>query len=98
MSTLTNKTARDIVLPTGHVIARNGGKIETTNAVIRSVDNAPLIKALETTGALAIVMDADPEPGFRPAPPVLAVKPISKTALIEALEPSAKAEKAATPT
>ena len=59
MAKIINLTAREISLPTRHVIPR-GAALETTNAVIDCSDNWPMINGLALSGALQIERDPDP--------------------------------------
>lgn len=59
MAKIINLTAREISLPTRHVIPR-GAALETTNAVIDSPDNWPMINGLALSGGLTVERDPDP--------------------------------------
>ena len=59
MAKIINLTAREIALPTRHVIPR-GAVLEIPNAVIDSPDNWPMINGLALSGALTVERDPDP--------------------------------------
>ena len=63
MAQLTNKTRRAIELPSRHVIPK-AGKLVTTNAVIRAIDNWSKLSGLILSGEVAVAFD--PEPGPEP--------------------------------
>ena len=71
MAKLTNPTKRDITLPAGHVIPREGELI-TTNDVIRG-DNWPMLSGLILSKTIGVEYDAVPEE--------IAAKPKGKAAI-----------------
>lgn len=98
MAKIINLTARELSLPTRHVIPRSA-VLEIPNAVIDSPDNWPMINGLALSGALTVERDPDPaeEAAAAPAAPVAAAPApapaIGGDAATEA-EPAAKAGKA----
>lgn len=59
MAKLTNRTKRDIDLPSRHVIPRLG-ELTLPNETIRSVDNWPRVNGLVLSGDLAVEFDPEP--------------------------------------
>lgn len=78
MAKIINLTAREISLPTRHVIPR-GAALETTNAVIDSPDNWPMINGLALSGVLTVERDPDPaeEAAAQAAPAAVHPAPIT---------------------
>lgn len=65
MAKLTSAMLADFPLPTGHVIPRLGVLV-TTDAVIRCVDNWPILQGFIFNGSVAV--EYDPEPEAAPEP------------------------------
>lgn len=67
MATLINPTNRDIRLPAGHVIPRDG-QLTVTNDIIRG-DNWAVLSGLINSGTIAVEYDPEIEPGYEPEKP-----------------------------
>lgn len=59
MAKIINLTARDIPLPTRHVVPR-GTALDIPNAVIDCTDNWPMLNGLALAGMLRVERDPDP--------------------------------------
>lgn len=59
MAKLTNPSKRDITLPAGHVIPREGELITTDD--VFGGDNAPVLNGLIASGQIIAEYDAAPE-------------------------------------
>ncbi|TNC05559.1 hypothetical protein [Paracoccus marcusii] len=59
MASITNNTREAVILPTGHTVARLG-RLETTNAVLRSADNLRTITTMVAARMIDIEYDPDP--------------------------------------
>ena len=71
MAKLINPTRRNITLPAGHVIPREG-ELVTTNDVIRG-ENWPTLSGMILSGQIAVEYDPEPEE--------IAAKPKGKAAI-----------------
>ena len=74
MAKIENKNRWDLELPGGNIVP-GFGSLETTNEVIRMIDNKRVLDILEKTKEVIITLDADPE--LREAR-VLAIEPASQ--------------------
>ena len=59
MAKITNLKRFDFSLPSGHIVP-GFGTLETTNEVIRSIDNWRVIPGMKVSGDLEYEMDEDP--------------------------------------
>lgn len=65
MARISNPSRKDIILPAGHVIPREGELI-TTNDVING-DNWLVLQGMALAGQVIVEMDPDPEAAFENA-------------------------------
>lgn len=100
MAKITNPSKRPLTLITGHVVPA-GGELITTNDVLRSTDNAPMLGGLARSGQITLEYDAEVDPDgiavpltvIEPLPEVTAQADADRQLAIAA-EENAAAEKA----
>lgn len=61
MAKITNPSKRPLTLNTGHVIPACG-ELKTTNDVLRSTDNAPMLGGLARSGQISLEYDEEVDP------------------------------------
>jgi len=96
MAKVSNPGNRPITLATGHVIPAFGS-LETTNDVLRGVDNANTISGLAKSGQIVVTFDADVDPetnssvvvSIEPNPEVLAQAEADRQLAVAAAENAA---------
>lgn len=59
MASITNKTKRDITLPSRHVVPKMGSLDNLLNETIKSTDNWPMINGLALAGDIEVILDAE---------------------------------------
>lgn len=75
MAKIINHTTCELPLPTGHVVPRRG-TLDTSDEVIRHVDNAPILQGFIANGQFSVEFDLAPEA----APEIKGKKPITASA------------------
>jgi len=101
MAKITNPSQRPLRLLTGHVVPANGA-LDTTNEILRSPDNWPMLNGLALSGQISLQFDEEIDatgiatevPRVEPLPEALAQAEIDRQLAIAAEETAAAAAKA----